>query len=85
MKFRSIGILLVCLSLLAGAALAVEVETVTVSTSGSANSAPVAENLSLRTYREVSVSGAFQAKRRDEAAGSFCAGFEKTVHKSIRI
>ncbi len=61
MKFRSIGILLVCLSLLAGAALAVEVETVTVSTSGSANSAPVAENLSLRTYREVSVSGAFQA------------------------
>ena len=34
MRFRSIAILLVCLSLLAGAALAVEVETVTVSTAG---------------------------------------------------
>ena len=61
MKFRSIAILLVCLSLLAGAALAVEVETVTVSTVGSANSAPVAENLSISTYRDVSVSGTFQA------------------------
>ncbi len=61
MKSRSIAILLVCLSLLAGAALAVEVETVTVSTVGSANSAPVAENLSISTYRDVSVSGTFQA------------------------
>ena len=61
MKFRSIAILLVCLSLLAGAATAVEVETVTVSTVGGANSAPVAENLDVRTYRETSVSGSFQA------------------------
>ncbi len=61
MKFRSIAILLVCLSLLAGAALAVEVETVTVSTVESANSAPVAENLDIRTYRETSVSGFFRA------------------------
>ncbi len=61
MKFRSIAILILCLSLLAGAALAVEVETVTVSTVGSANSAPVAENLELSTYRDVSVSGTFQA------------------------
>ena len=61
MKFRSIAILLICLSLLAGAAMAVEVETVTVSTAGSANSAPVAENLDVRTYRETSVSGSFQA------------------------
>ena len=61
MKFRSIAILIVCLSLLAGAALAVEVETVTVSTVSDGNSAPVAENLSLSTYRNVSVSGSFQA------------------------
>ena len=61
MKFRSIAILLVCLSLLAGAALAVEVEPVTVSTVGKANDAPVAENLSLSTYRDVSVSGVFRA------------------------
>ncbi len=61
MKFRSIAILLVCLSLLAGAATAVEVETVTVSTAGSANEPPVAKNLSLSTYRNVSVSGSFQA------------------------
>ena len=61
MKFRSIAILIVCLSLLAGAALAVEVETVTVSTVSGGNNAPVAENLSLSTYRNVSVSGSFQA------------------------
>ena len=61
MSFRSIAILLVCLSLLAGAALAVEVETVTVSTAGSGNSAPVAENLEISTYRETSVSGDFKA------------------------
>ena len=61
MSFRSIAILLVCLSLLTGAALAVEVETVTVSTAGSGNSAPVAENLEISTYRETSVSGDFKA------------------------
>ena len=61
MKFRSIAILLLCLSLLAGAALAVEVETVTVSTVGAANNPPVAENLSVCTYRDVSVSGSFHA------------------------
>ncbi len=61
MKFRSIAILIVCLSLLAGAALAVEVETVTVSSVSGGNSAPVAENLNLGTYRNVSVSGSFQA------------------------
>ena len=44
-----------------GAALAVEVETVTVSTAGSGNSAPVAENLEISTYRETSVSGDFKA------------------------
>ncbi len=62
MKIRSIAILLLCLSLTAGAALAaVEVETVTVSTAGSANEAPVAQDLSIDTYRNVSVSGVFQA------------------------
>ncbi len=61
MRSRSIAILLLCLSLLAGAALAVEVETVTVSTTTSANNPPVAENLSLSTYRDVSVSGEFKA------------------------
>ena len=61
MKFRSIAILIVCLSLLAGAALAVEVETVTVSTVSDGNSAPVAENLELRTYRNVSVGGRLNA------------------------
>ena len=72
MKFRSIAILLVCLSLLAGAAMAVEVETVTVSTVGSANSAPVAENLDIRTYRETSVSGSFQALDPEGDLLSFC-------------
>ncbi len=62
MKSRSIAILFLCLTLLAGAAAAaVEVETVTVSTVTTSNSAPVAENLSLSTYRDVSVSGTFQA------------------------
>lgn len=61
MKIRSILFLLLCLCLLAGAALAVEVETINVSAMTKQNSAPVAQNLSLCTYRGVSVGGTFQA------------------------
>ena len=61
MKTRSIVSLLLCLVLLAGAAAAVEVETVSVSALTGTNGAPVARNLSLKTYRGVSVGGSFQA------------------------
>ncbi len=62
MRFRSISIGILCLCLLAGAAsAAVEVETVNVSALRSENSPPVAQNLSLDTYRGVSVGGTFQA------------------------
>ena len=62
MRFRSISIGILCLCLLAGAAsAAVEVETVNVSALRAENSPPVAQNLSLDTYRGVSVGGTFQA------------------------
>ncbi len=62
MKVRSISIAFLCLCLLAGAvSAAVEVETVNVSAARSENSPPVAKNLSLDTYRGVSVGGSFQA------------------------
>ena len=62
MKIRSISIGILCLCLLTCAAAAsVEVETVNVSAMRADNSAPVAQNLSLETYRGVSVGGTFQA------------------------
>ncbi len=62
MRFRSISIGILCLCLLAGAAAAaVEVETVNVSAMQAENRPPVAQNLSLDTYRGVSVGGEFQA------------------------
>ena len=64
MKCSSIAILLLCVLLLASAAMAVELETVNVtpvSDAGSANRAPVAENLSLTTYKGVSAGGDFRA------------------------
>ncbi len=62
MRFRSISIGILCLCLLAGAAAAAgEVETVNVSALQSENRPPVAQNLSLDTYRGVSVGGDFQA------------------------
>ena len=62
MKRKSIIALALCVLLLTGA-YAVEVETISISSaqdSGS-NLAPIAENLQLATYREVSVGGSFQA------------------------
>lgn len=64
MKRRSIAICLLCAVLLCSAAMAVEVETVNVTpviTAGSTNRAPVAENLTLSTYKSVSVGGDFRA------------------------
>lgn len=61
MKIRSIAALLLCFALLTGAAAAVEVETVVVSAMQKDNGAPVARNLSLTTYRGVSVGSRFQA------------------------
>ena len=62
MKFRSIAACLLCLVLTAGTAGAVEVETVSVTKeTETANLAPIAENLELRTYRETSVGGTLQA------------------------
>ena len=62
MKGRSIIALALCFLFLTGA-YAVEVETISVSSSqdSGSNLAPIAENLQLTTYREVSVGGSFQA------------------------
>lgn len=61
MKLKSITAVLLCLTLLAGFASAVDVETVTVSSLTADNSAPVAQIISLETYRGVSVGADFQA------------------------
>ena len=62
MKIRSLAVCLLCFLLLSGAAAtAVEIESVTVSALTADNGAPVARNLTLATYRGVSVGGAFQA------------------------
>ena len=62
MKIRSIVACLLCLLLTVGTVGAVEVETVSVTKeTETANLAPIAENLELRTYRETSVGGTLQA------------------------
>lgn len=62
MRLRSIVACLLCLLLTVGAAAAVEVETISVTKeTETVNLAPIAENLELRTYRETSVGGVFQA------------------------
>ncbi len=62
MRFRSIVAGFLCLLLAAGSAAAVEVETISVTKENkTANLAPIAENLELRTYRETSVGGTLQA------------------------
>lgn len=62
MKFRSIVACLLCLLITVGTAEAVEVETVSVTKeTNTANLAPIAENLELRTYQETSVGGTLQA------------------------
>ncbi len=77
MKFRSISIGFLCLCLLTCAAAAsVEVETVTVSAMTGDNRAPVARNLSLNTYRGVSVGGSFQAVDPEGDILSFRIGTE---------
>jgi len=61
MNRKSILAVLCCFCLLSAAASAVEVETVTVSTIQAKNLAPVAQDLQLKTYRDVSVGGSFHA------------------------
>ena len=74
MKCSSIAILLLCAVLLCSAAMAVEVETVNVTpVSGvsAANRVPVAENLTLSTYKSVSVGGDLRAVDPDGDLLSF--------------
>lgn len=74
MKCSSIAILLLCAVLLCSAATAVEVETVNVtpvSTAAGTNRGPVAENLTLNTYKGVSVGGDFRAVDPDGDILSF--------------
>jgi hypothetical protein len=59
MKIKSILALILCLITLATVAYALDVQVVNVG--AGANNAPVAENISLKTYRSVSVKGVFQA------------------------
>ena len=62
MKIRSLAVCLLCFLLLSGAAAtAVEIESVTVSAMTAENGAPVARDLTLTTYRGVSVGSSFQA------------------------
>jgi hypothetical protein len=58
-KFKSIFASFLCVLTLAAAAYAVDVQTV--SAAVKSNGAPVAQNISLKTYRSVSVQGTFQA------------------------
>ena len=85
MKCSSIAILLLCAVLLCSAAMAVEVETVNVTpvseSTAKTNRAPVAENLSLSTYKGVSVGGDFRAVDPDGDILSFRLTAEPTKGK----
>lgn len=68
-KYKHIICIVLCVITLAASVMAVSVETV--SLTAGANSAPIAENISISTYRNVSVSGTMRAVDPDGDLISF--------------